>query len=84
MGWEDASLQARVCALFGARPPDGSVSDVLIFAHSMGSLILAAALHNSRCTLRASVAWCVVHGKSVIPQRAALSLNSVLHDHTRE
>jgi len=60
IGWEDESLQRRLCSLLGASSPKFEVSDVLIFAHSMGSLILAAALQNSHCKLHPSAAWFAV------------------------
>ena len=56
VGWEDAMLQRAVCALLdeAAQPP---TQQLVIFAHSMGNLVLAAALDSGLCTLPPSAAW---------------------------
>jgi len=56
-GWESRALQQQVCELLGARAPSWRVADVLIFAHSMGNLVLAAAFENGVCSLAPSAAW---------------------------
>ncbi len=64
-GWEDESLQRSVCELINAaarpRPVQQGAARparrVLIFAHSMGNLVLAAALSRNVCTLPAHAGW---------------------------
>ena len=59
-GWEDLSLQMRTCALLSeiseALPP----SQVVIFAHSLGNLLLAGALDRGLCSLPSAAAWYAV------------------------
>ena len=52
-GWEEAALQRRMCALL--RVP--STQRLVIFAHSMANLVLAAALEGQVCKLPASARW---------------------------
>ena len=60
VGWEDAALQERVCALVrdaAAIALAGTPAPLVIFSHSLGSLLLAASLEAGRCTLPAETAW---------------------------
>ena len=56
VGWEDAPLQQAVCALLReAMQPQPQ--QLVVFAHSMGNLVLAAALDGGLCALPPSAAW---------------------------
>jgi hypothetical protein len=60
VGWEDAALQERVCALVrdaAAIALAGTPAPLVIFSHSLGSLLLAGALEAGRCALPAEAAW---------------------------
>ena len=60
VGWEDAALQERVCALVrdaAAIALAGTPAPLVIFSHSLGSLLLAGALEAGRCELPAEAAW---------------------------
>jgi hypothetical protein len=60
VGWEDAALQERVCALVrdaAAIALASTTAPLVIFSHSLGSLLLAGALEAGRCALPAEAAW---------------------------
>ena len=66
-GWEDAELQQRVCDLFATpnateapAPAPRATPLTVVFAHSLGNLILAGALDAGRCALPAAAAWFAV------------------------
>jgi hypothetical protein len=56
VGWEDAQLQERACSLLEVAAP----AQLVIFAHSLGNLLLAAALDARRCALPPDAAWLAV------------------------
>lgn len=60
-GWKDLELQKKYCEV--ASQFTGTISNVIIFAHSMGNLILAAALENKFCVFDKKTAkWFNIQG----------------------
>jgi len=51
-GWKDTGVQRRYCDV--ASGYTGTISNVIIFAHSMGNLILAGAIENGACSMDTS------------------------------
>jgi len=58
VGWDDPQLQQRVCNLVDAASSPERCT--VIFAHSMGNLILAGALERGLCQLSHATSWFAV------------------------
>ena len=64
-GWDEPRLQRRLCSLLHAAASATSFSEgrggrVAIFAHSLGNLLVAGALHSGQCALPPAAAWFAV------------------------
>ncbi len=59
VGWNDAKLQRSVCdaMLHQQNTTDNLVRDRIVFAHSMGNLVIAAAIKNGICDLDNTTSW---------------------------
>ena len=58
-GWEAAVVQQAVCELIDIASGEAR-RPIAIFAHSMGNLILAAALDSRRCALPSASSWVAI------------------------
>ncbi|XP_069117591.1 uncharacterized protein [Argopecten irradians] len=59
-GWDADSLHQLFCRVAA---PNGTISDTIIFTHSMGNLLVAAALYRNYCTFNTtSSRWFSVQG----------------------
>lgn len=56
-GWNNTSLQQEYCNLVLIGEPDKVARNKVIFAHSMGNMILAGAIKNGLCSLDSSTFW---------------------------
>jgi len=58
-GWDNTTLQDAYCALAlsDQSPGETKIQNKIIFAHSMGNLVFAAALLNGRCSLGDGSSW---------------------------
>ncbi|KAL9654306.1 hypothetical protein ABK040_010337 [Willaertia magna] len=62
-GWNNAELQQSYCSLSLVNNTGTVIKDKIIFTHSMGTMILAAAIRNGVCSIdNNSVSWYDVQG----------------------
>ncbi len=82
-GWDNADLQKSFCDILLMKhlpdkiSTDNVVKNTIIFAHSMGNLILGAAIKNGVCSLeKETVSWYNVMGP-VKGSKAAIVLKDI-------
>ncbi|MES1908371.1 MAG: hypothetical protein MHM6MM_001321 [Cercozoa sp. M6MM] len=65
-GWDTKDLEMATCEALTGERRGGVAKDVIVFAHSMGNLAIAAALKSGRCSFAqdGSVTWYAVQGPS--------------------
>ncbi|KAL0485861.1 hypothetical protein AKO1_002127 [Acrasis kona] len=77
-GWNDAGLQRAYCDIaLGHNSDDMIVRDTVLFVHSMGNLVLSAAIKNGLCDIDTNTtSWYQIMGPFG-GSKAALTLESV-------
>ena len=56
-GWDNMELQRNMCRVATAGNSDKMIKNLKIFTHSMGNVVMAAALHNKFCFLDHDSQW---------------------------
>jgi hypothetical protein len=80
-GYYDVSLQKEVCDLLVIGEPDKIARNKIVFTHSMGLLVVAAALNNGFCNLDVSTALYASQGPAY-GSPLALKLIDICRDNT--